>query len=221
VKVLVIDIGGSHVKIMATGHRKERKAESRPAMSARDMVDAVLDLAGHWKFKRVSMGYPGPVVHGNPVLEPKHLAPGWVGFDFKRAFGRRVKVVNDALMQAVGSYEGGRMLFLGLGTGLGSAMIVENFAQAMELAHLPYKDGRTFEQYLGEAALEQMGQEAWQKELAAVVARLQGALEPEYVVLGGGNVRLLEELPPGCRRGDNRNAFAGGFRLWGKDAVKV
>ncbi len=220
-KVLAIDIGGSHVKIMATGHAKERKAESGPAMSARDMVDTALDLAGHWKFKRVSMGYPGPVVHGKPVLEPKHLAPGWVGFDFERAFGRRVKMVNDALMQAIGSYEGGRMLFLGLGTGLGSAMVVENVAQPMELAHLPYKDGRTFEQYLGEAALEQMGQQAWQKEVGVVVAWLRAALEPEYVVLGGGNVRLLDKLPPGCRRGDNKDAFVGGFRLWGKDAVKV
>jgi polyphosphate glucokinase len=220
-KVLAIDIGGSHVKIMATGHRKERKAKSGPAMSARDMVETVLDLAGRWKFKRVSVGYPGPVVHGRPVLEPKHLAPGWVGFDFERAFGRPIKVVNDALMQAVGSYQGGRMLFLGLGTGLGSAMVVEDVAQPMELAHLPYKDGRTFEQYLGEAALEQLGQAAWQKEVAAVVARLRAALEPEHVVLGGGNVRLLEDLPPGCRRGDNKKAFAGGFRLWGKDAVSV
>jgi polyphosphate glucokinase len=220
-KVLVIDIGGTHVKIMATGHGKERKAESGPKMSAQDMVDTVLELAGKWKFKAVSMGYPGPVVHGKPVLEPKHLAPGWVGFDFERAFKHPVRIVNDALMQAVGSYEGGRMLFLGLGTGLGSAMVVDNVAQPMELAHLPYKDGRTFEQYLGEAALEEMGQEAWRREVTAVVATLQAALEPEYVVLGGGNVRLLEQLPPGCRRGDNKNAFAGGFRLWGDDAVKV
>jgi polyphosphate glucokinase len=220
-KVLVIDIGGTHVKIMATGHGKERKAVSGPKMSAQDMVDTVLDLAGNWRFKAVSMGYPGPVVHGKPLLEPKHLAPGWVGFDFERAFSRKVRIVNDALMQAVGSYEGGRMLFLGLGTGLGSAMVVENVAQPMELAHMPYKDGGTFEEYVGEAALEKSGQEAWQKEVAAVVARLQAALEPEYVVLGGGNVRLLEELPPGCRRGDNKNAFTGGFRLWGKRAVKV
>jgi polyphosphate glucokinase len=220
-KVLVIDIGGTHVKIMATGHGKERKAASGPKMSAQEMVDTVLGLAGHWKFKGVSMGYPGPVVHGKPMLEPKHLAPGWVGFDFERAFSRRVRIVNDALMQGIGSYDGGRMLFLGLGTGLGSAMIVENVAQPMELAHMPYKDGRTFEEYVGEAALEQMGKEAWQREVAAVVARLQAALEPEYVVLGGGNVRLLDELPPGCRRGDNKNAFTGGFRLWGKDAVKV
>jgi polyphosphate glucokinase len=220
-KILVIDIGGSHVKIMATGRGKERKAVSGPSMSAQDMVDAVLDLAGHWKFKAVSMGYPGPVVHNKPVLEPKHLAPGWVGFAFERAFKRPVKIVNDALMQAVGSYQGGRMLFLGLGTGLGSAMIVENIAQPMELAHLPYKDGRTFEEYLGDAALERVGREAWQGEVAAVVARLRAALEPEYVVLGGGNVRQIDELPPGCRRGDNRDAFAGGFRLWGDDAVRV
>jgi polyphosphate glucokinase len=220
-KVLVIDIGGSHVKIMATGHGKERKAVSGPAMSAQEMVETVLDLAGRWKFKGVSMGYPGPVVHGKPVLEPKHLAAGWVGFDFERGFGRPVKIVNDALMQAVGSYQGGRMLFLGLGTGLGSAMVVESIAQPMELAHLPYKDGRTFEEYLGEGALEQMGREAWRCEVAAVVARLQAALEPEYVVLGGGNARFLDELPPGCRRGDNQNAFKGGFRLWGDDAVKV
>jgi polyphosphate glucokinase len=220
-KALVIDIGGTHVKIMATGHDEERQAASGETMSARGMVDAVLALAGDWAFDAVSMGYPGPVMHGKPVLEPKHLAPGWVGFDFEGAFGRPVKVVNDALKQAVGSYEGGRMLCLGLGTGLGSAMVVENVAQPMELAHLPYKDGRTFEAYLGEAALEQMGQEAWQREVAAVVAQLQAALEPEYVVLGGGNVRLLDQLPPGCRRGDNNNAFAGGFRLWGDDAVKV
>jgi polyphosphate glucokinase len=220
-KVLVIDVGGSHIKIRATGHRKQRHAASGPEMSAKHMVTTVLDLAGRWKFKAVSMGYPGPVVHGKPVLEPKHLAPGWVGFDFERAFKRPVKVVNDALMQAVGSYRGGRMLFLGLGTGLGSAMVVENVAQPMELAHLPYKDGRTFEEHLGEAALERMGQESWQKEVVAVVRRLQAALEPEYVVLGGGNVRLLEELPPGCRRGDNKDAFAGGFRLWGDDAIKV
>jgi polyphosphate glucokinase len=220
-KVLVIDIGGTHVKIMATGHGKERKAESGPKMSAQAMVDTVLGLAGGWKFKAVSMGYPGPVVHGKPVLEPKHLAPGWVGFDFERAFSRRVRIVNDALMQAIGSYEGGRMLFLGLGTGLGSAMIVDNVAQPMELAHLPYKDGRSFEEFVGEAALEKSGRETWQKEVAAVVARLQAALEPEYVVLGGGNARLLDQLPPGCRLGDNKNAFTGGFRLWGKHAVKV
>ncbi len=219
--VLAIDIGGTHVKIMVTGHDEERQVASGSTMTAQAMVDAVLDLAGDWSFDVVSMGYPGPVLHGRPVFGPKHLGSGWVGFDFEAAFGRPVKVVNDALMQAVGSYEGGRMLFLGLGTGLGAAMIVENVAQPMELAHMPYKEGKSFEQYVGEAALESFGLETWKREVAAVVSVLQAALEPDYVVLGGGNVRLFDDLPPNCRRGDNTNAFAGGFRLWGDDAVRV
>jgi len=219
--VLVVDIGGSHVKIMATGHEEERKAVSGPTMTAQQMVDAVLALVGDWEFDVVTIGYPGLVRHGKPALEPKHLGPGWVGFDFERAFGRPVKVLNDALLQAVGSYQGGRMLFLGLGTGLGTAMIVENVGQPMELAHLPYKDGHTFEECLGEAALERLGVASWTREVASTVADLQTALQPDYVVLGGGNVRLLRELPPGCRRGDNANAFAGGFRLWGDEAITV
>ena len=211
-KVLVIDIGGSHVKIMATGHRKERQGGIRTG-----------DVGARHGGYRARSGRALEVQARSPWAIPVRWCTASrcssrstsrrAGSDStsSAAFGRRVKVVNDALMQAVGSYEGGRMLFLGLGTGLGSAMVVENVAQPMELAHLPYKDGRTFEEYLGEAALEQMGQEAWQKEVAAVVARLQAALEPEYVVLGGGNVRLLEELPPGCRRGDNTDAFAAAF----------
>ena len=219
--VLVVDIGGTHVKILATGHDDERQAVSGPTMSAQQMTDTVLAMAEDWAFDVVSIGYPGPVVHGKPLLEPKHLGTGWVGFDFAGAFGCPVKVVNDALLQAVGSYRGGRMLFLGLGTGLGTAMIVDNVGQPMELAHLPYKDGRTFEDFLGEAALERLGVAAWRREVASVVARLQAALEPDEVVLGGGNVRLLDDLPPGCRRGDNANAFAGGFRLWGDGAIKL
>ena len=219
--VLVVDIGGSHVKIMVTGHDQKRQTESGPTMTAKQMTDAVLAMAEGWAFDVVSIGYPGPVVHGKPVLEPRHLGPGWVGFDFAGAFGCPVKVVNDALLQAVGSYKGGRMLFLGLGTGLGTAMIVENVGQPMELAHLPYRDGRTFEDFLGEAALERLGVAAWRREVASVVARLQAALEPDDVVLGGGNVRLLRDLPPGCRRGNNANAFAGGFRLWGDGAITV
>jgi polyphosphate glucokinase len=219
--VLVIDIGGTHVKILATGHDDERQAVSGPTMSAQQMTDTVLAMAEDWAFDVVSIGYPGPVVHGKPLLEPKHLGTGWVGFDFAGAFGCPVKVVNDALLQAVGSYRGGRMLFLGLGTGLGTAMIVDNVGQPMELAHLPYKDGRTFEDFLGEAALERLGVAAWRREVASVVARLQAAMEPDEVVLGGGNVRLLDDLPPGCRRGDNANAFAGGFRLWGDGAIKL
>jgi polyphosphate glucokinase len=219
--VLVVDIGGAHVKILATGHDDERQAVSGPTMSAQQMTDTVLAMAKDWAFDVVSIGYPGPVVHGKPLLEPKHLGTGWVGFDFAGAFGCPVKVVNDALLQAVGSYRGGRMLFLGLGTGLGTAMIVDNVGQPMELAHLPYKDGRTFEDFLGEAALERLGVAAWRREVASVVARLQAAMEPDEVVLGGGNVRLLDDLPPGCRRGDNANAFAGGFRLWGDGAIKL
>jgi polyphosphate glucokinase len=219
--VLVVDIGGTHVKILATGHDDERQAVSGPTMSAQQMTDTVLAMAEDWAFDVVSIGYPGPVVHGKPLLEPKHLGTGWVGFDFAGAFGCPVKVVNDALLQAVGSYRGGRMLFLGLGTGLGTAMIVDNVGQPMELAHLPYKDGRTFEDFLGEAALERLGVAAWRREVASVVARLQAAMEPDEVVLGGGNVRLLDDLPPGCRRGDNANAFAGGFRLWGDGAIKL
>jgi len=219
--VLVVDIGGTHVKILATGHDDERQAVSGPTMSAQQMTDTVLAMAEDWAFDVVSIGYPGPVVHGKPLLEPTHLGTGWVGFDFAGAFGCPVKVVNDALLQAVGSYRGGRMLFLGLGTGLGTAMIVDNVGQPMELAHLPYKDGRTFEDFLGEAALERLGVAAWRREVASVVARLQAAMEPDEVVLGGGNVRLLDDLPPGCRRGDNANAFAGGFRLWGDGAIKL
>ena len=219
--VLVVDIGGTHVKILATGHDDERQAVSGPTMSAQQMTDTVLAMAEDWAFDVVSIGYPGPVVHGKPLLEPKHLGTGWVGFDFAGAFGCPVKVVNDALLQAVGSYRGGRMLFLGLGTGLGTAMIVDNVGQPMELAHLPCKDGRTFEDFLGEAALERLGVAAWRREVASVVARLQAAMEPDEVVLGGGNVRLLDDLPPGCRRGDNANAFAGGFRLWGDGAIKL
>jgi polyphosphate glucokinase len=220
-KVLVVDIGGAHVKVLATGHNEERKAVSGPTMTAEQMTDSVLAMTEDWDFDVASIGYPGPVVHGKPVLEPRHLGPGWVGFDFERAFGCPVKVVNDALLQAVGSYQGGRMLFVGLGTGLGTAMVVDNVGQPMELAHLPYKDGCTFEDLLGEDALERVGVAAWRREVAAVVARLQAAMEPDYVVLGGGNVRLLDELPAGCRRGDNANAFAGGFRLWGDGAIKV
>ncbi len=220
-KVLVIDIGGTHVKILATGRRVKRQVESGPTMTAQQMVDDVKKLAEGWDYDVVAMGYPGPVLHNRPMLEPAHLGAGWVGFDFKAAFGRPVKIVNDALMQAVGSYEGGRMLFLGLGTGLGTALIVDRVAQPMELAHLPYKKHRTFEDYVGEAGLERLGKKKWRHEVFEVVERLKAATEPDYIVLGGGNVRLLDKLPPGCRRGDNANAFKGGFRLWEKNAILV
>jgi len=212
--VLAIDIGGSHVKIRTSAGSEERKAVSGPKMNAAGMADAVEKLAVGLDFDVLAIGYPGPVVHNKILSDPHNLAPGWVGFDFAKRFGKPVRIVNDALMQAIGSYEGGRMLFLGLGTGLGAAMIVDNVAQPMELAHLPYRKGRTFEDYLGEASLEQRGHDKWQKHVFAVVEQLTSALEPDYVVIGGGNVTRLDALPPKARRGDNANAFKGGFALW-------
>jgi polyphosphate glucokinase len=177
------------------------------------MVAAVKDLAGEWAYDAVTIGYPGPVLQGRPVAEPRNLGPGWVGFDYEAAFGCPVKVVNDAAMQALGSYEGGRMLFLGLGTGLGTSMVVDGVVEPMELGHLPYKKG-TYEDYVGRRGLEQRGKKKWRLYVADVVARLSAALEPDEVVLGGGNIKKLKRLPPGCRAGDNANAFVGGFRLW-------
>ncbi|MFD1251795.1 Polyphosphate glucokinase [Devosia equisanguinis] len=212
--VLAIDIGGSHVKIRTSAGGEERKAVSGPKMNAAGMADAVEKLAAGLDFDVLAIGYPGPVVHDKVLSDPHNLAPGWVGFDFAKRFGKPVRIVNDALMQAIGSYEGGRMLFLGLGTGLGAAMIVDNVAQPMELAHLPYRKGRTYEDYLGEASLEQRGHDKWQKHVFAAVEQLTAALEPDYVVIGGGNVTRLDALPPKARRGDNANAFKGGFALW-------
>ena len=211
--VLVIDTGGTHVKILATGEKTRRKMPSGPTLTAKQMVSAVKKLAGDWKYDVVSIGYPGLVVDGRPVLEPHNLGPGWVGFDFAAAFKRPVKVINDAAMQALGSYKLGKMLFLGLGTGLGSAMIVEGIVVPMELAHLHYKSS-TFEDYVGIRGLKKHGKKKWRRHVTDVVARLIAALEPSDVVLGGGNVKKLEKLPPGCRAGDNANAFIGGFRLW-------
>jgi predicted NBD/HSP70 family sugar kinase len=213
-KVLVTDVGGTHVKAIATGHKDEIKIASGPKMTAADMVRALKKATADWEYNVVSIGYPGPAVHGRPLQEPPNLGGGWVRFNFERAFGCPVKLVNDAVMQAIGSYEGGRMLFLGLGTGLGSAMVVDGITEPMELAHLPYKKRGTYEDYVGERALEKFGKKKWRREVADVVERLKAALEPDYVVLGGGNIRLLKKLPPGCRLGDNRNAFRGGFRLW-------
>jgi polyphosphate glucokinase len=212
-KVLVVDVGGHSVKILATGQEQPRKLPSGPTLTAEQMVAGVKDLAGNWNYDVVSIGYPGPVLHGRPVAEPHNLGPGWVGFDYEAAFGRPVKLVNDAAMQALGSYQGGRMLFLGLGTGLGTTMIVNGIVEPMELAHLPYRKG-TYEDYVGIRGLERLGKKKWRKYVADVVARFRAALEPDDVVLGGGNVKKMKELPPGCRLGDNANAFRGGFRLW-------
>lgn len=212
--VLAIDIGGSHVKIMSSAGGDERRAVSGAGMDAAAMADAVERLAADMTYDVIAMGYPGPVIHNRILSEPHNLAPPWVGFDFARRFGKPVRIVNDALMQAIGSYESGRMLFLGLGTGLGAAMIADHVALPMELAHLPYRKGRTFEDYLGEASLEKRGHAKWEKHVLDAVAQLTAALEPDYVVIGGGNVTKLKSLPPNVRRGDNANAFKGGFALW-------
>jgi polyphosphate glucokinase len=213
-KVLVIDVGGTSVKVRATGRRTMVKIPSGPRMTARTMVRLVRKSVERWKFSRVSIGYPGVVAHGKPVVEPKNLGPGWTAFNFKKAFGCPVKVVNDAAMQALGSYRGGRMLFLGLGTGLGSALIVDGVIEPMELAHLPYKKGRTYEEYPGTAALKRFGKKKWRRHVIDVTERLKAALEADYVVLGGGNARKVKKLPADVRLGDNGHAFIGGFRLW-------
>jgi predicted NBD/HSP70 family sugar kinase len=213
-KILVIDVGGTHIKILATGHKKFVEIASGPKMTPRKMVADVRKAIAGWEYSVASIGYPGPVLHGKPVADPHNLGPGWVGFDFKKALGVPVKIINDAAMQALGHYEGGRMLFLGLGTGLGSALIVDGVLEPMELAHLPYKDGRTYEDYVGIRGLERLGKKKWRKYVFDVVKRLKAALEADYVILGGGNSKALKKLPPGARLGDNIYAFRGGYRLW-------
>src|SRR5918996_3641661 len=214
-KVLVVDVGGTHVKVLATRQKQSREFPSGPALTAKQMVAGVKKLARDWKYDAVSIGYPGPVIRNRPLAEPHNLGRGWMGCDFKAAFKRPVKVVNDAAMQALGSYKRGKMLFLGLGPGLGSAMIVGGIIEPMELAHLSYKKG-TYEDYVGERSLEKRGKKKWRRHVAEVVDCLIAALEPDDVVLGGGNVKKLKVLPKGCREGDNANAFVGGFRLWEK-----
>src|SRR5689334_7364886 len=218
--VLVVDVGGTHVKILATGQKARREFASGPTLTPKRMVAEVKKLAGDWKYDVVSIGYPGPVVRNRPLAEPHNLGRGWVGFDFKAAFKRPLKVVNDATMQALGSYKGGKMLFLGLGTGLGSTMIVDGIIEPMELAHLPYKNG-TYEDYVGARSLETRGKKKWRRHVADVVQLLIAALEPDDVVIGGGNVKKLKELPKRSRAGANANAFLSGFRLWKVDSPKT
>jgi polyphosphate glucokinase len=213
--VLVVDIGGTHVKILATEQKQSREFPSGPKLTPRQMVAGVKKLASDWKYDAISIGYPGVVMGNRPVADPYNLGQGWAGFDFEAAFKRPVKVINDAAMQALGSYRHGKMLFLGLGTGLGSAMVVDGILEPMELGHLPYRS-RTFEDYIGVAGHDRLGQKKWEQAVKDVIAPLIAALEPEDVVLGGGNVKKLKRLPPGCRAGDNANAFVGGFRLWQK-----
>jgi polyphosphate glucokinase len=213
-KVLVIDVGGTNVKVLATGQTEVRKIPSGPKMTAEQMVNDVREATKDWEYEAVSIGYPGPVVQGKPLLEPRNLGPGWVDFDFKAAFKKPVRIVNDAAMQALGSYEGGRMLFLGLGTGLGTAMIVNKVIVPLELAHLPYRKRRSFEDYVGIRGLDRMGKKKWERSVHDVVARLKAALIADSVVIGGGNVKKLEQIPEGARVGDNSNAILGGYRLW-------
>ncbi len=215
-RILAIDVGGTHVKVMLSAYSEERKFKSGPDLKAADAMAQVLDLTKDWQYDVVSIGYPGPVVHNRPLAEPHNLGKGWVGFDFRKAFAKPVKIINDAAMQALGSYEGGRMLFLGLGTGLGSAMIIEGVIEPMELAHLGYKHGKTFEDYLGVAGLKRLGTKKWREAVTQAVEHLSAALEPDYVVIGGGNAEKLKALPPNARLGSNDRAFAGGFRLWGE-----
>ena len=214
-KVLVIDVGGSHVKVRVSGDDEVRKIPSGPTMTARQMVADVKKATRGWKYDAVSIGYPGPVVSNKIVKEPVNLGPGWVDFDFD-ALGKPYKIINDAAMQALGSYEGGRMLFLGLGTGLGTTFLIDGIVVPLELGHLPYKKEKSFEDYVGTAGLKHLGRKKWQAAVFDVVARLKAAFVADYVVLGGGNVKKLAELPPGGRAGDNNNAFVGGERLWAK-----
>jgi polyphosphate glucokinase len=220
-RVLVVDVGGSHVKVRVSNRRDVRQFESGPQMTASRMVAGVHKLVGDWKYDVVSIGYPGIVIHGKIVIEPHNLGRGWVGFDFRRAFGRPTRVINDAAMQAIGSYQGGRMLFLGLGTGLGSAMIVEGIVESMELAHMQYKKGRTYEDDVGDRGRRRLGSRKWRRAVKKVVETLRTALEADYVVLGGGNARKLKKMPQGARLGNNDFAFLGGFRMWRKGGIGV
>jgi polyphosphate glucokinase len=220
-RVLAIDVGGTHVKTKVSGGREIREFESGPTLTPRQMVARVRKLTEDWKYDAVSIGYPGVVVHGKIVTEPYNLGRGWVGFNFRKAFGRPTLLMNDAAMQAIGSYEGGRMLFLGLGTGLGSALIVDGTVAPMELAHLPYKHRRSYEDYLGDRGRRRLGAKKWRRSVAAVVGQLSKALEADYVVLGGGNARKVKKLPKNARLGNNEFAFLGGFRVWRKSAPRI
>jgi polyphosphate glucokinase len=215
--LMVIDVGGTNVKVLADGKPEVVKIPSGPKMTPTLMVEEIRKVFPNSKFTAVAIGYPGPVINGKPAVEPHNLSPGWVAFDYKRAFRCKVKIINDAAMQALGGYEGGRMLFLGLGTGLGSALIVDGVLAPMELAHLPYMKKRTFEDYVGLRGLQRLGKKKWREHVLDVVERLRAALVADYVVLGGGNAKHLTELPRNVKLGENANAFKGGRRLLEQD----
>jgi polyphosphate glucokinase len=218
-KILVIDIGGTNVKMLASGHENPRKFPSGPELTPEQMAEGVLAATTDWDYEVVSIGFPGPVLCGQPMTEPVNLGPGWMGFDFAAAFRRPVKVINDAAMQALGSYQGGKMLFLGFGTGLGATVIMDGVIEPLELGRFHYKK-HTLEYYVGNRGLKRLGRKKWQRHVEEVVERLIAALKPDDVALGGGNVKKLKPLPPGTRAGTNANAFLGGFRLWEADADK-
>jgi polyphosphate glucokinase len=214
-QVLAIDVGGQHVKVLVSGETEPRRMNSGPRLNAAAMVEGVKAMTADWTYDGIALGYPGQVVHNMPAHDPVNLGPGWIGFDYAAAFGRPIKIINDAAMQALGSYDGGRMLFLGFGTGLGAAMVVDGKVEPLELGHLPYKNKLTYEDFVGQRGLKKWGKKRWRREVEFVVSTFRTALQPDYIVLGGGNAKLLKELPPEARLGDNANAFIGGFRLWG------
>jgi polyphosphate glucokinase len=220
-KVLVVDIGGTNLKVAVTGQLKPVKVPSGPHMTAAGMVAAVKKAAAGWEYDAVSLGYPGPVAHNQPARDPHNMAQGWVGFDYAKAFGKPVRLINDAAMQALGSYQGGRLLFLGLGTGLGSALVVDGVLVPLELAHLPYRNNRTYEDYVGLRGLERMGREKWTRHVEKVVALLRDAMQLEDVVLGGGQTKKLSAVPQGVRIVGNENAILGGTRLWTQEGVRT
>jgi polyphosphate glucokinase len=213
-KILVIDVGGTNIKVASSDMRVPVKIPSGPTMTAEQMTKDVLVTTKGWDFDCISIGYPGPVVHDRPLAEPHNLAPGWIDFPYQKAFGKPLRFINDAAMQALGGYQGGRMLFLGIGTGLGSAMIFDGVVIPLELAHLPYKKGRTYEEYIGLAGLERRGQERWRKSVLDIIKRLQAAMVCDTVLLGGGNAKLMKDLPSHVILGSNSNAIDGGSKLW-------
>ena len=221
VKILVIDIGGSHVKLLATGRRVPVKVPSGPTLTPARMVEEVLEATEGWSYDAVSIGYPGPVARNKPAKEPVNLGDGWVRFNYQRAFGKPVRIINDAAMQALGSYAGRTMLFLGLGTGLGNTLVINGTVVPMEMGHLPFANGKTYEDTIGEAGLKKTGKRKWRRNVKTIVELLASATNADYVVLGGGNVRFMDELPENTRRGSNANAFRGGFRLWDDERAKA
>jgi polyphosphate glucokinase len=212
--VLVIDIGGTHIKALVSGSAEPRRADSGTDLTPSKMIARVRDLAPDWQYEVVSLGYPGRVDENGPAIEPGNLADGWVGFDFEGAFGKPTRIVNDAVMQALGGYDGGRMLFLGLGTGLGSALVTEHVVVPLELGTLPYRDGESMADWVGRAGLESRGLAVWRSSVREITAILRAAFSADYVVLGGGNAEQVDPVPPHARRGGNDDAFEGGFRLW-------